>query len=61
MMGRPFFASADPRIKSACPPIPEKNWWPMESAHTWPVRSISNAELIATMLSLRDTFLGSET
>ena len=41
---------AAPRLKSTWPPTPEKNFEPMESAHTWPVRSTSRAVLTATIL-----------
>ena len=41
---------AAPVLKSTWPPNPEKNLVPIESAHTWPVRSISSATLIATIL-----------
>jgi hypothetical protein len=36
-----------PRIKSTCPPNPDKKRVPAESATTWPVKSTSTAELIA--------------
>ena len=53
MIGLPPAESAAPRMKSICPPMPEKIRWPIESAQTWPVRSISSAELIATTRGLR--------
>ena len=46
-------------MKSTCPPMPEKNRDPSESAATWPVRSTASAELIATMSSLREIWNGS--
>jgi hypothetical protein len=51
MIGLPPRETAAPRRKSIWPPMPEKMRWPSESAHTWPVRSISSAELIAVTLS----------
>src|SRR5207249_8576349 len=53
IIGTPFGDSAAPRMKSICPPIPEYIRNPIESATTWPERSISSAELIATT----DSFL----
>ena len=50
MMALPPGDWAAPRLKSTCPPMPEKNFVPSESAQTWPVRSISSATLIATIL-----------
>ena len=50
MMALPPCALAAPRLKSTWPPTPEKNFVPSESAQTWPVRSISSAVLIATIL-----------
>ncbi len=51
MIGRPPFDRAAPRIKSTCPPAPLYSFDPIESAQTWPVRSICTAELIATIFS----------
>jgi hypothetical protein len=45
---------AAPRLKSTWPPTPEKNFEPMESAHTWPVRSTSRAVFTATILLADD-------
>ena len=42
--------SAAPRMKSIWPPTPLYMRDPIELAQTWPVRSISIAELIATVL-----------
>ena len=50
MTALPPGALAAPRLKSTWPPTPEKNFAPSESAHTWPVRSISKAVLMATIL-----------
>ena len=50
MMALPPGDLAAPRLKSTWPPTPEKNFEPMESAQTWPVRSISSAVLTATIL-----------
>ena len=47
MMGRPPLDSEAPRMKSIWPPTPEYMREPMESAQTWPVRSIWMAELMA--------------
>ena len=49
MIGRPSSARAAPRMKSIWPPTPLYIRWPIESAHTWPVRSTSMAELMAVM------------
>ena len=49
MIARPSGARAAPRMKSICPPTPEYRRCPIESATTWPVRSTSIAELIATI------------
>ncbi len=43
MMGLPPSESEAPRIKSIWPPTPEYILDPMESAHTCPLRSISNS------------------
>ena len=51
MIGLPPRLIAAPRMKSICPPIPEWIAWPIESAHTCPVRSICSAELIAVVRS----------
>ena len=59
MIGRPPLLRAAPRMKSTCPPMPEKKREPIESAATWPVRSTARAELIATMSSLREIWNGS--
>ena len=59
MMGRPPLLRADPRMKSTCPPMPEKKRPAIVSAATWPVRSTASAELMATMLSLRAIWKGS--
>ena len=50
MMGFPPLESAAPRMKSIWPPTPEYIRNPIESAQTWPVRSISIAELMAVTL-----------
>ena len=49
MIARPSAARLAPRMKSIWPPIPEYMRGPIESATTWPVRSISIAELIAVI------------
>ena len=49
MIARPSAARLAPRMKSIWPPIPEYMREPIESAATWPVRSISIAELIAVI------------
>jgi hypothetical protein len=47
MIGSPPSDTAAPRMKSICPPIPEKIVCPIESAHTCPDRSTSMALLMA--------------
>ena len=49
MIGLPPRERAAPRMKSIWPPMPENTSWPIESAHTWPLRSIWMAELMATI------------
>jgi hypothetical protein len=61
MIGSPPFECAAPRMKSTCPPMPLKGRQPTESEQTWPVRSTSIAELIATMRSFRAITQGSFT
>jgi hypothetical protein len=53
MIGLPPSESEAPRMKSICPPTPEKIRVPMESATTWPVKSTSMALLIAVTLGFR--------
>jgi hypothetical protein len=48
-------------MKSTCPPTPLYSLGPIESAHTWPVTSISMAELMATMRSFWAIRMGSFT
>ena len=59
MIGLPPRLRAAPRMKSTCPPMPEKKRPPSVSAATWPVRSTASAELIAIMRSLRAITNGS--
>ena len=59
MIGLPPLLRAAPRMKSTCPPMPEKKRPPIVSAATWPVRSTASAELIAIMWSLRAIWNGS--
>ena len=61
MIGTPPSEAAAPRMKSSCPPKPEKMRVPMESEFTWPVRSMDSAELSATMRSFWAITLGSFT
>jgi len=56
-MALPPADSAAPRMKSIWPPTPLYRCVPIESAHTWPVRSISIAELMAVMRWLRRMML----
>ena len=44
---RPPSLREAPYTKSCWPPMPENMRVPIESAHIWPVRSISRHELIA--------------
>ena len=48
-----------PRMKSTWPPMPEKMCGPIESASTWPVRSIWSALFMATTLSFWPIMHGS--
>ena len=51
MIDLPPLLRAAPRTKSTWPPMPVNCSGPMESATTWPMRSIWIAELMATTLS----------
>lgn len=52
IIGLPPFDRDDPYTKSTCPPNPENIRGPIESLTTCPVRSISMAELMATILGI---------
>ena len=59
MMALPPGDILAPRTKSSWPPVPEYMRVPMESAHTWPVRSISVAELMDTTFGFLAMIQGS--
>lgn len=61
MIAKPPFDIALPRRKSTWSPIPLVNMLPIESEHTWPVRSTSRAALIEINRSLRAMTRGSFT
>lgn len=51
MIGLPPYDRDAALMKSIWPPTPDIIFLPIESAHTWPVRSISTAELMAVTLA----------